>query len=197
MIFKIFDLWDTAEVKVEDPGLKRYVSLDAKLLIKSHGKSREKFGKARVNVVERLINLLQVPGHRGKKHKIMTKWASGKFNQNAKIVINAFKRVQEQTKQNPIQIFVRAIENSSPRDEITVIEYGGARYPQACDVAPSRRISLSLHNIVHGAYDKCFNKKKSITETLAEEIILASQNSAESFAISKRNEAEKQADAAR
>lgn len=197
MPFKIFDLWDTAEVNVEDPGLKRYINLDTKLLIKSHGKSREKFGKARVNVVERIINLLQVPGHRGKKHKIMTKWASGKFSQSAKIVINAFKRVQEQTKQNPIQVLVKAIENSSPRDEITVIEYGGARYPQACDVAPLRRINLALRNIVHGAYDKCFNKKKGIIETLAEEIIFASQKSAESFAISKKNESEKQADAAR
>ncbi len=197
MPFKIFDLWDTVEVNVEDPGLKRCINLDTKLLIKSHGKSREKFGKAKVNLVERLINLLQVPGHRGKKHRIMTKWASGKFNQSAKIVINAFKRVQEQTKQNPIQVYVKAVENSSPRDEITAIEYGGARYPQACDVAPLRRLSIALRNIVHGAYDKCFNKKKNITEALAEEIILASKNSAESLAISKKNESEKQADAAR
>ncbi len=197
MQFKIFDLWDIGEVKVEDPALKRYINLNARLLVKSHGKARERFSKARVNIIERLINLLQVSGHRGKKHKIMTRWASGKFTQSAKIVINAFKIVQEQTKQNPIQVFVKAIEKSSPRDEITVIEYGGARYPQACDVAPSRRLNLAIRNIVHGAYDKAFNKKKNITETLANEIILASQNSAESFAVSKRNESEKQADAAR
>jgi ribosomal protein S7 len=50
---------------------------------------------------------------------------------------------------------------------------------------------------VHGAYDKAFNKKPRIAEALAKEIILASDNSSESFAMQKKNDAEKQADAAR
>ena len=33
-------------------------------------------------------------------------------------------------------IFVKAIENAAPREEITTIEYGGARYPQAVDCSP-------------------------------------------------------------
>ena len=98
---------------------------------------------------------------------------------------------------NPVQIFVKAVENSTPRDEITVIEYGGARYPQAVDIGPLRRIGLALRNIVHGASDKAFGKKKSVAEALANEILLASQNSPESFAVQKRYETEKQADAAR
>lgn len=194
---KIFDLYDISEVKVEDFGLKRYINLDVKLLLKSHGRAREKFGKVRVNVVERLINELTVPGHRGKKHKIMTKQAAGKFSAKAKVVIETLNIIQDKTKENPVAVLVRAIEHAAPRDEITVIEYGGARYPQACDVSPLRRLNLALRNLVHGAQDKSFNKSKSIAEALAQEIIAASQNSNESFAITKKNEAEKQADASR
>ena len=194
---KIFGLYSTEDVKVEDPGLKRYINLDQKLVLRTVGRSREKFSKGKVNIVERLANLVAVPGHRGKKQKIITGHASGKYEKNMKIVLNCLKIIEEKTKQNPIQILVKAVENSSPRDEITVIEYGGARYPQAVDVSPSRRLSLSLRNIVHGAYDKSFNKKAKIEETLADEIMLAAEKKMESFAMGKKNEAEKQADSAR
>lgn len=194
---KIFDLYSTEEVRVEDPSLKRYLNLDARLVLKTHGRTKEKFSKAKVNIVERLANLIGVPGHRGKKHKIITGRASGKYEKNMKIVLAAFKIIEEKTKQNPIQILVKAIENSSPRDEITVIEYGGARYPQAVDMSPSRRLSVSLRNIVHGAYDKSFNKKTKIQEALAQEIMLASERNMESFAMQKKNESEKQAGSAR
>lgn len=194
---KIFDLYGTKDVKVEDPSLKRYINLDEKLVLRTSGRAREKFAKAKVNVVERLANLIAVPGHRGKKHKIITGHASGKYEKNMKIVLSAFKIIEEKTKENPVQVLVRAIENSAPRDEITVIEYGGARYPQSVDVSPSRRLNLSLRNIVHGAYDKSFNKKTKIQEALANEIMLASEKSMESFAMQKKNESEKQADSAR
>ena len=193
---KIFNLYSTAEVKVEDPGLKDYINTDEKLVLRNVGRAREKFAKVKVNVVERLANLLAVPGHRGKKHKIITH-SSGKYTQNMKIVLACLKIIEEKTKQNPIQILVKAIENSAPRDEITVIEYGGARSPQAVDMSPSRRVSISLRNIVHGAYDKSFNKKTKIRETLANEIMLAAENKTDAFAVQKRNESEKQADSAR
>lgn len=193
---KIFGLYDLSEVKVEDPGLKRYINLDARLIAKSHGRHREKFGKSKVNIIERLINVLATPGHRGKKHKIITRVA-GKYSQEARIVLETLKIIEERTKQNPVQVLVKAIENSAPRDEITTIEYGGARYPQAVDISPLRRVNLALRNIVHGAHDKAFGTKKDIQETLANEIILASQKSNESFAVTKKIEMEKQADSAR
>lgn len=193
---KVFDKYDLSEVKIEDFGLKRYINLDAKLMLKSRGRHRERFGKAKVNIVERLINALAVPGHRGKKHKIMTK-VSGKYTKEIKNVLKTFEIIESKTKENPIQVLIRAIEKAAPRDEITTIEYGGARYPQAVDTAPLRRLNITLKNIVHGAHDKAFGKKKKIPETLAQEIILASQGSNESFAITKKIEAEKQADSAR
>jgi len=194
---KIFDLYESKDVQVTDFGLKRVINLEEKLILKSRGRTFEKYGKIKMNIVERLINLLGVPGHRGKKHKIQTCWSSGKYNKNAKIVLRAFKIIEEKTKQNPIQVLVKAVENTSPKDEVTVIEYGGARYPQSVDVSPLRRVSISMRNIVHGAYDKAFGKKAGIAEALANEIILAYQNTNESFAWQKRNETEKQADSAR
>src|SRR3989344_3744332 len=140
MIMKIFNLYDISAVKVEDPGLKKYINLDAKLILKSHGRARERFSKAKVNIVERLANLVAVPGHRGKKHKIIKSDASGKYSKNVKIVLEAFKMIEKNG--NPVQIFVKAIENSSPRDEVTVIEYGGGRNPHGVVISPSRRISL-------------------------------------------------------
>ena len=194
---KLFNLYDTKGIVVEDVGLKAYINLSEKLMIKSHGRERERFSKTKVHVVELLINALGAPGHRGKKHKIMTHWATGKWTTNALTVLRAFKIIEEKTKQNPVQVLVKAIENAAPRDEITTIEYGGARYPQAVDVSPTRRLNLAIKNITHGAYDKAFGKKAAMAETLAAEIISASNNTGESFAIGKRNETEKMTDSAR
>ena len=193
---KIFDIYDTEEIKIEDFGLKRYINLDVKLMLKSRGRHGERFGKAKVHLVERLINILAVPGHRGKKHKIMTK-ATSNYIKRTKSVLEAFKIIEAKTNENPVQILVRAIEKCAPRDEITTIEYGGARYPQAVDTAPLRRLNIALRNIVHGAQDKSFSKKKKISEALAQEIMSAAQGSNESHAITKKIETEKQADSAR
>src|SRR3989338_6926796 len=193
MEFKIFDLYDTKEVKVSDAGLQKYLNLQEKLVLKSHGRHTEKFGRVKINVVERLINLLGVPGHRGKKHRIQTSWASGKYSKNTKIVLETLKIIQEKTKENPVQVLIKAIENYAPSDEVTTIEYGGARYPQAVDVSPLRRISIALRNIVHGSYDKAFNKKATVSQGLATEIIAAANGTNESFAATKKIESEKQA----
>jgi len=195
--FKIFDLYDLSEIKVEDPGLKSAINLEPKLILKSYGRNVQKFGQLKVNIIERLMNRVAVAGHRGKKHKIIVGRATGKYTRNMKIVLEAFQLVEKKTNQNPVQVFIKAIENSAPRDEVTVIEYGGARYPQAVDVSPLRRVNLALKHIVHGSSDKAFNKKKKFFQALAEEIMLASEQNGESFAIKKKKEAEAQADSAR
>jgi len=195
--FKVFDLYDLTEVKVTDPGLKKVINLQPKLVIKSYGRNIMKTGQAKVNIIERLMNKLAVAGHRGKKHRIIFGHVTGKYSKNMKIILDAFKLIENKTQKNPVQVLVNAIENSAPRDEITVIEYGGARYPQAVDVSPLRRVNLALKHLIHGASDKAFNKKKNIIQGLAEEIIMASENNGESFAVRKKNEAEKQADSAR
>ena len=194
--FKLFDIYDVSAIEVKDASLKPYINLSPKLLLKSHGRI-SKFSKTRVNVIERLAGRLQVPGHQGKKHKIITSWASGKYNSTMKTIMETMAIIAKKTGKNPVQVIVTAIENGSPRDEITVIEHGGARYPQAVDCSPVRRIDLAIRWMVQGSYNKCFGKKKKMADSLAEEIIKASEGSMESYANSKSNEAEKQADSAR
>jgi small subunit ribosomal protein S7 len=197
MIFKIFDLYETKDVVVNDIGLKRVINLNPKLILKSHGRNIQKFGQTKTNIVERLINKISVVGHRGKKHKIILGTSTGKYSRNAKIILEAFKLIEKKTGKNPVEVLVRAIENSAPRDEITIIEYGGARYPQAVDVSPLRRVNVALRLLTHGASEKAFNKKKDFTQGLADEITLAAEGNQDSFAIKKRIESEKQADSAR
>lgn len=195
--FKIFDKYDLSEVQVEDPGLKDVINLEPKLILKTHGRNVVKHGQTKVNIIERLMNRVAVAGHRGKKHKIIFGRSTGKYSKNMKIVLEAFKLIENRTQKNPIAVLIKALENSAPRDEITVIEYGGARYPQAVDVSPLRRVNLAIRWIVQGGSDRAFNKKKNIVQGLSEEIIMASEKNGESFAIRKRNESEKQADSAR
>ena len=195
--FKIFDLYETDNIEIRDPGLKNVINLQPKLILKSQGRNVQKFGQIKVNIVERLINRIGVAGHRGKKHKVILSNATGKYSKNAKIILEALRIMLEKTGKNPVEVLVRAIENSAPRDEVTIIEYGGARYPQAVDVSPLRRVNMALKHLVHGASEKAFNKKKNIAQGLADEIMLAAEIKGESFAIRKKNEAEKQADSAR
>jgi len=195
--FKLFGLHDVSEIKISDPGMKRYINIEPKLVVKSYGRIREKFSRGKINLLELFANLIAVPGHRGKKHKIQTNWKSGKYSQNMKIVLDCLKIIEEKTKQNPVQVLVTALENSAPRDGITVIEYGGARYPQAVDISPMRRVTMTLRSIVQGSYDKSFNKKTKIEQALANEIIKAYNQEADSFALTKKKESEKQADSAR
>ena len=195
--FKLFGMYDVSDIKVNDPGMKRYINLEPKLMIKSHGRIREKFSKAKINLLEVFANLIAVPGHRGKKHKIQTSWKTGKYSQNMRIVINTLNIIEDKTKNNPVQVLVSAIENAAPMDGVTVIEYGGARYPQAVDISPIKRITTTLRHIVQGSYDKSFNKKTSIEQALATEIIKAYNKEMDSVAMSKKRDSEKQADSAR
>jgi small subunit ribosomal protein S7 len=195
--FKIFDKYDLSGIQIKDPGLKSVINIKSRLILKSQGRNVVKLGQAKVNIVERLMNKLAVSGHRGKKHKLEKGNATGKYTKNMNIILEALEIVEKKTGKNPVEVLVKAIENAAPRDETTVIEYGGARYPQAVDVAPIRRVNLSLKHLVHGASDKAFNKKKTIVQTLAEEIIMAAENNGESLAIRKKKESEAQADSAR
>jgi len=195
--FKIFDKYDLTSIQVQDEGLKNAINLQPKLVLKSYGRNVSKLGQTKINIVERLINKLAVAGHRGKKHRIILGHTTGKYSKNTKIVLNAFELIEKKTQKNPVEVLVKAIENAAPRDETTIIEYGGARYPQAVDVSPLRRVNLALKHIIHGASDKAFNKKKTITQGIAEEIMLAAEDNQESFAVKKKKEAEAQADSAR
>ena len=195
---KIFNQWETTGIVITDMALKPYITLKACIIPKTQGRNAYKqFYKNKYHIIERIMNRLMVPGHKGKKHFITSGECGGKAITSYKLMKKTLEIIEKKTQKNPIQVTVTAIENAAPRDEITVIEYGGARYPQAVDVSPLRRVNLALKHIVHGSSDKAFNKKKTISQGLAEEIMMAAEGNGESFALRKKNEAEKQADSAR
>jgi small subunit ribosomal protein S7 len=193
-----FNRWSMKGIAVDDSGLQRYISLEPRIVPKTGARyAGRRFHKSKIFIVERLINKVMVPGHRSGKHTITSEGATGKAITSSQIVEKALALVEHMTKQNPIKVLVKAIENAAPREEILTIEYGGARYPKAVECAPQRRIDIALRYFVQGAFDKSFNKKKGIEHTLAEEIIAASNLDAKSLAIFKKNELERQADSAR
>jgi len=157
----VFNKWSIAGIKVDDEGLQRYITLDARFVPKTGARyAGRKFYKSKVFIVERLLNKVMIPGHKAKKHLRSSGHTTGKSALSYRIVMDAFKLIEERTKENPIKVFVKALENSAPREEIVAIEYGGARYPKAVDCSPQRRVDVALRYFVQGAYDHSFNKKK-------------------------------------
>src|SRR3989344_4984051 len=140
---KAFNKWSMEGIKVDDPGLQPYVTLNARIVPKTGARyAGSKFHKSKTFIVERLINKLMVPGHKSKKHYRTSGHITGKASTSYNIVEEAFKQIEKTTKENPVKVFVKAVENAAQREEIITIEYGGARYPKAVECSPQRRVDL-------------------------------------------------------
>ncbi len=178
---KLFGKWSFEGIHVEDPGLKQYISVKSVFVPHSMGRHEHgKFHKAKVSIVERLINNLMRPGScAGKKTRAIT------------LVRNAFEMIQVQTGQNPIQVLVTAVENTAPSEDTTRISYGGIAYHQAVDISPQRRIDLALRFLSEGTRKQSFGNPKALDEYLAEELLLAAKKDVKSYAVKKRNEMER------
>ena len=199
MSILVFNRWSAEGIIVDDPGLKSYLNIEPKIVPSTCGRSAKfRFHKTQnVFIIERLMNRLMNSGHRQKKHKITSYHLTGKGHTVYNIMEKTLELIEKKTKKNPIVVVVKAIENAAPREEIVTIEYGGARYPKAVEVAPQRRIDLALKNITQNSYQKSFNSKKSIVNCLTDEILNAYQLSGQSGAISKKLELERQSDSSR
>jgi small subunit ribosomal protein S7 len=196
--FKVFNKWSVDGIKVDDAGLVDYITLDPKIVPKTGARyAGNKFYKSKVFIVERFLNKLMCSGHKSKKHFKSSYTLTGKANTALKIMYKTLELVENRTKQNPIKVLVKAIENAAPREEIIAIEYGGARYPKAVECAPQRRVDVAMRLMTQGAYHKRFNTKKSMVASLSDEIIAAFNLSSNSAAIAKKLELERQADASR
>ena len=196
---KLFDKWETEKIIVKEKALIPYINLQPILVPKTGGReaTSQRVWTQKTHIVERLINKLMVPGHKGKKHKLTSYHCTGKGIKTYKIVKETFEIIEKETKQNPVQVFVTALENAAPREEVTSIEYGGARYSKAVEVSPLRRIDFALRLMVQGAYAKSFNSKIKIPKALANEILAAYKTDQSSAAIQKKLELERQADSSR
>jgi len=184
---KLFGKWSFNNIEKKDLGLGNYISLKPVVVPHSMGRHEHKrFRKAGVNIVERLVNDLMRPGkNAGKKARIIN------------VVKHALEIVNLRTGKNPVEVLVRAIEHSAPCEDTTRISYGGIVYHLSVDIAPQRRIDLALRHITEGARNSSTNSPRSIDECLAEELIMAGNNDMKSYAVAKRNEIERVAQASR
>ena len=198
MEVKIFDRWPTKGIEVLDPGLKDYINLQSTIIPKSSGRHRKQFHKSKKNIVERLITKLMVPGHKGKRHRISSGKVVGKYITNYNIVKNAFSKIENTTKMNPIEVFVRAIENAALCEEIANYQVGGIIVRRAVITSPQRRVDIALKNIAQAAYKKSFGKRDKMFDILANEIIGAYNNDrSKSDAISEKERIERESEGAR
>ena len=184
-IVPLFGKWDLSEVTVTDTTLEKYINLDAFQVPHTGGRhSKKRFGKGNLTVIERFINNLM----RSEKY-------TGKKAQAYNVLKNSFDNIGGKKKENPAQIMVRALENSAPRAAVVSLRYGGIRVYSGVDVSPTRRVDIAIRNLCIGALESA-KKQRSIEKSLTRELMLASEANPDSYAISKKEETERQAEAA-
>ena len=178
---KLFGKWSFKNLEVQDVGLKNYVSLSPVVAPHSMGRhEHHRFHKSDVNLVERFVNNLMRPGKN-----------SGKKARAINTVKNAFEIIQMRTGKNPIEILVKAVENTAPCESTTRVSYGGVAYHMAVDLSPQRRVDIALRLLAEGGRKSTFGNPRPIEEWVAEELVLAANNDVKSHAVSKRNEIER------
>ena len=191
----LFRKWHLSEIEIKDIGLKTAISLKKTIIPMDFGRSAlRRFNKADVNIVERLVNKMM---HFGKKNAKNTGRMAGKKIHSYNIVKTAFEIIHLKTGKNPVEVLVRAIENSAPNEDTTRIVYGGTVYHVSVDVAPLRRVDLALRFIADGVKEATFSNPKPIEEFLAEHLILSANNDPTSPSVKRKNELERIAQASR
>ncbi|HVN26121.1 MAG TPA: 30S ribosomal protein S7 [Candidatus Paceibacterota bacterium] len=116
----------------------------------------------------------------------------GKKSTAERVVYAAFDKIKEQTKEDPLVIFDKALENASPLLEVASKRVGGANYQVPREVRPERRFILALRWIIGAARAR---KGKPMAEKLADELIAAAKN--EGSAIKKKQDTHRMAEANR
>ena len=114
----------------------------------------------------------------------------GKKSAARKIVYGAFDLVKTQSKQDPLEVFQKAIENSSPLLQVRSRRVGGATYQVPMEVKADKRMSLAMKWILQAAKSK---KGKPMKEKLADELLAAYKN--EGSAVKKKEDMHRMAEA--
>ncbi len=126
-------------------------------------------------VVTKLINGIMLDGKKGT--------AQG-------IVYDAFNFIGEQTGEDSLEVFYKALNNIMPVLEVKARRIGGATYQVPIEVRTERRETLGLRWLVNYSRKR---GEKTMTEKLAKEILDASNNMGAS--VKKREETHKMAEA--
>jgi small subunit ribosomal protein S7 len=184
-VVPLFGKWDLTEVEIDDTTLEKYINLDAFQIPHTGGRhSKKRFGRRNLTIIERFINnLMRSEKYTGKKAQAFT------------VMKNAFEIINSKKKINPAQVMVQAVENSAPRAAVVSLRYGGIRVYSGVDVSPTRRVDTAIRNLCIGALQSS-KKQRSIEKSLSRELMLASEGNPDSYAIGKKEELERQAEAA-
>jgi small subunit ribosomal protein S7 len=116
----------------------------------------------------------------------------GKKTIAQKVVYKALEIVKKETKEKPLEVFEKALENAAPLVEVKSRRIGGATYQVPKEVKGKRRLSLAMRWIIDAAKAK---KGKPMEQKLAGEIIQAFKDEGE--AIRKKVNLHKMAEANR
>lgn len=108
------------------------------------------------------------------------------------IVYGALRTIEERTKDEPLSVFKRAIENCQPTVEVKSRRVGGANYQVPIEIRIERRVSLAMRWLAQFSRER---SGRSMEEKLANELIEASHNRGN--AIRKRDDVHRMADANR
>ncbi len=178
---KLFGEWSFEGIEVRDIGLKRYLNVDPVYLPHTGGRHEaRRFRKSNLSIVERLINTLLKPGKSG--------GAKSRVTNSLKTALTI---INLKTGKNPIEVIVRAVENSAPNEDTTRIGYGGVVYRLAVDCSPQRRIDLALRYIAMGIKAQTFGNRKTFEEIIADQLIGAANHDNSNFSIRRKQEVER------
>ena len=114
----------------------------------------------------------------------------GKKSTAERIVYGAFEIIETKTRNEPLSMFRRALDNIRPRVEVKSRRVGGATYQVPVEIRPERAQSLAMRWLAQYARAR---KGKSMKERLADEIIDAANERGE--AVKKREDTHRMAEA--
>jgi len=114
----------------------------------------------------------------------------GKKSTAENIMYGAFGIIEEKTKESPVKLFEKAVENVRPQIEVKSRRVGGSTYQVPTEVRPSRRTALGIRWIIGFAKKR---SEKGMASKLAAELMDAAGNRGAS--VKKREDTHKMADA--
>ena len=106
------------------------------------------------------------------------------------IVYGAFETILDRTREDPLTVFRRALENVEPVVEVKSRRVGGSTYQVPIEVRPERRMALAMRWIIQYARQR---GGRSMTDKLAAELMEASH--ARGNAVKKKEDTHRMAEA--
>ena len=115
---------------------------------------------------------------------------SGKKAVAERIIYGALVQVEQKAGKDPLEIFMLAVNNITPRVEVKSRRVGGANYQVPVEVRPVRRQALAMRWLKESARKR---GEKSMAARLANELLEASEG--RGGAVKKRDEGHRMAEA--